>query len=144
MIVIRRMEEGDAAQAAMLEKACFTEPWTKDAFLETLRLPYACYYAAEEGTEIVGICGLRNISGEGEITNVAVKEKYRRRGIAGKLLARLLEEGERNGTKAFTLEVREGNGPAIELYKKLGFMAEGIRKDFYSAPRENALIMWKR
>ncbi|MGN0330366.1 MAG: ribosomal protein S18-alanine N-acetyltransferase [Kineothrix sp.] len=144
MIRIRRMEEGDAAWAAAQERACFSAPWSESSFLETIRLSYAFFYVAEAEGEPAGICGCRNLAGEGEISNVSVSEKHRRRGIASALLARVLEDGKRQGIEAFTLEVRCSNQPAIGLYESFGFEGRGIRKNFYEKPREDALIMWKR
>ena len=60
------------------------------------------------------------------------------------MLLKLMEEGYRMGVEAFTLEVRKSNEAAIHLYEKLGFVTEGIRKNFYEEPTEDALIMWKR
>lgn len=157
MLIVRRMEERDVRQAAALEAANFSDPWTEKAFLETLHLDYAYYYVAEEEvTEpslsekaekrrcVAGVCGLRNIAGEGEITNVSVDSRYRRRGVAAAMLKRVLEDGAELGIEAFTLEVRCGNLPAICLYEKFGFVQEGVRRGFYENPREDALIMWKR
>lgn len=82
--------------------------------------------------------------GEGNITNVVVAEEARNKGIGTKMLRHLMEEGERNGLGAFTLEVRVSNAPAIHVYEKLGFLSEGIRPNFYEKPAEDAVIMWKR
>jgi ribosomal-protein-alanine N-acetyltransferase len=60
------------------------------------------------------------------------------------MLKRVLEDGVKLGIEAFTLEVRRGNLPAVRLYEKFGFAQEGVRRDFYENPREDALIMWKR
>lgn len=168
MLTVRRMKEEDVGWAAVLEAENFAEPWTEASFLETLRLDYAYYYVAEireeseeEHTEpyremaaeraekkgkssIAGICGLRNMAGEGEITNVSVDLHYRRRGVASAMLRRVLEDGQKLGIADFTLEVRCSNLPAIRLYEKFGFTGEGVRKGFYANPREDALIMWKR
>ena len=54
----------------------------------------------------------------------------------------LMEDGKDNGLIAFTLEVRAGNRAAINLYHNLGFKDSGYRKNFYSKPDEDALIMW--
>lgn len=144
MITIRKMEEKDVKCAGKLEKENFSTPWPEHAFLEMLNCDYAIYCVAEECGTIVGICGLRNLAGEGEITNVVVDEAYRRNGIAKMLLTRILEEGKEQGILAFTLEVRTSNKSAIGLYEKFGFKSEGIRKNFYEKPNEDALIMWKR
>lgn len=60
------------------------------------------------------------------------------------MLTELLDRGGRMGIDAFTLEVRAGNGSAVHLYEKAGFVTEGVRKGFYDMPKEDALIMWKR
>lgn len=144
MITVRRMEERDAAAAAGLERKSFTSPWSEKDFQQMLLHDYARYYVAEDNGRVVGCCGLLDMAGEGEITNVAVEEAYRRKGIASMLLDRTLREGEAAGIKAFTLEVRTGNKAAICLYEKFGFQGVGERRNFYEKPRENALIMWKR
>ncbi|NLL77759.1 MAG: ribosomal protein S18-alanine N-acetyltransferase [Clostridiales bacterium] len=144
MITIRRMQEKDVRRASELEKENFSEPWSEKAFLETINLDYAHYYVAEAGEKVIGICGLRNIAREGEITNVVVDKSFRRQGVAEMLLSKVLEDGKTQGIEAFSLEVRAGNEPAIYLYKKFGFEKEGVRKNFYEKPKEDALIMWKR
>jgi ribosomal-protein-alanine N-acetyltransferase len=146
-IAIRRMEKKDIAGAVEIEHLCFSEPWSEADYNETLLLPYASYYVAEADLPehpVVGICGLRNIAGEGEITNVAVRPVWRGQGIARQLLDRLLSEGRKDGIRMFTLEVRAGNMPAIALYESFGFRTEGVRKGFYSRPAEDCLIQWLR
>lgn len=71
-------------------------------------------------------------------------ERYRKKGFARLLLRELMQKSAASGVENFTLEVRESNLPAIRLYESLGFVTEGIRKNFYRNPNENALIMWKR
>ena len=171
-ILIRRMTRADAAQAAAIERLCFSEPWSQEAFEATLLLPYAAYYVAEAAGEasgqtadcrrkatsetsngsiagrtsahLVGLCGVRKIMGEGEITNVAVLPSCRRRGVARRLLERLLAEAADEGVRDFTLEVRSGNAAAIRLYTSLGFRQEGRRSRFYRHPEEDALLFWLR
>ena len=109
-----------------------------------VKADYAHYYVAEEAGEITGYCGLRNMAGEGEITNVAVAPLFRRKGTGRRLMEYLLKKAPSCGIGDCTLEVRAGNSPAISLYESLGFRTEGIRPGFYAKPREDALIMWKR
>ena len=146
---IRQMEKSDIDGAVLVEEASFSQPWSKEDFAATLLLPYACYLVAAEkdddGTErIVGLCGMKNILGVGEISNVGVLPMRRRKGIARALLAEALRRGDALGVEAYTLEVHAGNAAAIKLYRSFGFAEEGRRRDFYSAPREDALILWKR
>ena len=100
----------------------------------------------EEGgsRRIIGECGVRDIVGEGEITNVAVHPDWQGFGVATRMLGTVLARSVEEGMTAFTLEVRAGNRPAIALYEKYGFRTEGIRAGFYEKPVEDALIMWRR
>lgn len=145
---IREMTVADAAEAARLEQECFSMPWSQKIYESTLANPDTFYLVAEEDTGdgklFVGMCGFQNILGEADISNVAVREGFRRQGIAEKLMRLLLEEGRRQGIEAFTLEVRSSNEAAIRLYEKFGFVTEGVRKRFYEKPVEDALIMWLR
>ena len=83
------------------------------------------------------------IVGEGHITNIAVDPAYRNQGIGKAVLGSLIEEAERRKLTGVTLEVRESNIEAINLYKKFGFICAGIRKDYYHDTKEDAIIMWK-
>lgn len=148
-ITVRRMTSDDIDQVLEVERLSFSEPWSAEVFSATLLLPYAHYYVAEVtqkdgAVRIIGECGVRDIVGEGEITNVAVHPDWRGIGVAARMLGTLLEESIKMGMKAFTLEVRAGNRPAILLYRKYGFHTEGIRANFYEKPVEDALIMWRR
>lgn len=138
------MEEGDVEKAAALEAKTFSMPWKAGDFLEMINAEYAYYFVAVQEQEIVGIIGLRDILGEGEITNVAVEETHRRKGIARQLLDRVIKRAQELGIKALTLEVRRSNVAAISLYESFGFEIEGVRPHFYDKPTEDALIMWAR
>lgn len=143
-ISIRPLTEEYVDQVCELEEEAFSMPWHKESFLEMIANKDARYLVAVWEGQVVGSCGLRNIVGEGEITNVVTLGKFRQKGIGRKLLVQLMKEGADMGVEAFTLEVRKSNVSAIHLYESLGFVTEGVRKDFYEKPREDALIMWKR
>lgn len=144
MIEIRRMQECDLDQVAILEKLIFSEPWSRLGFETTYLKEENCYFVAVEDGQVLAYCGLWGIAGEGDICNVAVRKDARRRGLAEAMLKELLAAGRAMGISAFTLEVRVKNAPAIALYHKLGFKDAGIRPGFYTKPREDALIMWRR
>ena len=141
---IRPLTEEYVDQVCVLEEEAFSMPWHRESFLEMILNKNACYLVGMLGDEVVASCGLRNIVGDGEITNVVTKFSARGKGIGKQMLLRLMKEGSAMGVEAFTLEVRKSNAPAIHLYEKLGFVTEGIRKNFYEDPIEDALIMWKR
>ena len=148
---MREMQQKDLEEVAALEAACFSMPWKYHDFEQTLTNPDRFYLVAEadhvtETTQnrILGGCMLTHIAGEGDISNVAVYEKYRKNGIAAALMAELLRLGaERYGITAFTLEVRSKNTPARRLYEKFGFESKGVRPNFYEKPKDDAVIMWK-
>lgn len=143
-IRIEPLQECYLDQVCALEEEMFSMPWHRESFQEMIEDKNACYLVALHQEEVVGACGLRNIVGDGEVTNVVTKKAYQNRGIGATLLNQLFSIGRTMGVEAYTLEVRVSNRPAIHLYQKLGFKEEGIRKNFYEKPREDALIMWKR
>lgn len=138
---IRKMQESDVEQAACLEAAVFSDPWSERSFLEALQNEATYYIVVEEQGEILGQCGYYNMCGEGEILNVSVKETARRQGIARRMLLELMEYGYVHGIGSYTLEVRAGNCVAIALYESLGFQKMGVRPGFYENPKEDAIIM---
>lgn len=146
MITIREMNLNDVDRVCVLEEMAFSMPWHKESFIEMIENKDALYLVADdENAGVIGCCGVRSIVGEGDISNVVVHPDFRKKGVAYDMLTQLLSRGEKDfGIKEFTLEVRLSNMSAIHLYEKLGFASEGIRKNFYEEPVEDALIMWKR
>lgn len=144
MIVYRAMTPADVPFISRLEEETFSMPWSEASFLQMIEQEDARYFVAEEDGQLLGGCGLLLIAGEGNITNVAVAREARRRGVGTGLLRHLFSEGDKEGLSAYTLEVRISNTAAIGLYRKLGFVSEGIRPNFYEKPVEDAMIMWKR
>lgn len=141
---IREMQPQDVAMVTALEESCFSMPWKEHDFEEILSNQDRVYLVAEADNEIIGGCMLTMITGEGDISNVAVKTDYRGKHIATKLMHELISLGEERGIMEFTLEVREQNKTAIRLYENAGFVSEGIRPNFYDKPKDNAVIMWRR
>lgn len=144
MILLRELTAADVEAVSKIESETFSMPWSAEDFLEMVEADYAYYFVAECEGEIAGCCGIRNIAGEGEITNVVVAAKHRRKGIGRMLMEYMLNRAKEVGIGDCTLEVRISNLPAISLYESLGFKGEGIRPGFYEKPAEDALIMWKR
>lgn len=137
-------DEKHAAALAQLEKENFADPWSEKAYLDLRKHGYCHYFVALRDKLPVGFAGMTVSLDEGDIDKVMVSKDERRKGIASLLLERIFEEGEALGVRDYTLEVRKGNLPAIALYEKHGFVCEGIRPNFYSNPKEDALIMWRR
>ncbi|MCM1100092.1 MAG: ribosomal protein S18-alanine N-acetyltransferase [Clostridium sp.] len=143
-VIIRPLRETDVPGLARIEREIFSMPWSEKAFLELLEHPYSLYMVAESEGRPIGCAGLTMLDNEGDIEKVMVEEARRGQGVGAVLLEELLREAARRGVRDFTLEVRAGNRPAIRLYEKFGFAAEGLRPNFYTKPPEDALIMWRR
>ena len=143
-MVIRELRPEDVEPLSIIEARAFSMPWSAADFARLIADRNSLYLVAEVDGQVVGSCGVTNVSGEGEIDNVVVDEAYRNRGIATALLQETLRRGYAMGVEAFTLEVRVSNAPAIHIYEKAGFVSEGIRPRFYEKPTEDAMILWKR
>ena len=142
-VLIQKMAHNHVKDLALIEKECFSTPWTEKGLSDELENLNACFYVALSDGVVAGYIGAHNIVGEVYITNVAVKSEFRCKGIGGKLVMHLLSVSESQNAEFVTLEVRESNEKAIKLYEKAGFSVVGKRKDFYQSPREDALLMTK-
>lgn len=134
---IRPMAEEDAPAVALLERENFSNPWTCEMILEELALSCTQYFVAEADGAVIGYAGMQIILDEGYVTNIAVSSAFRRRGVASALITRMLEEP----LSFLSLEVRKSNAPAIALYQKFGFTECGLRRNYYTNPTEDALIL---
>ena len=137
------MTEADLIAVAEIEKLIFSIPWSVQAFKDSLYNDNTIYFVATEDDVVIGYCGMYISFEEGNITNVAVDSACRRKGVAQKLLNKLITMATQKGVNNIFLEVRETNVAAIKLYEHLGFREAGIRRNFYEKPTENAIIMWK-
>ena len=141
---IVNMEAKHLEQVHDIEKECFSIPWSKKQLEREITENNLAYYiVALDGEEVVGYGGMWLIVTEGHITNIAVKEKYRRKGIGDIILKDLISFAEKKQFMGITLEVRISNLTAQKLYTKNGFKIEGFRKDYYRDTHEDAIIMWK-
>ena len=126
-----------------LETECFSHPWSKKSLEESLGRDNSLFLVAVENGAVIGYAGMEVIVDEGYIFNVAVSPDFRRRGVGFALVRELVTCGMKNSLCFITLEVRESNAAAISLYSKFGFIKAGERKNYYSDPTENAVIMTK-
>lgn len=147
-VTLRRMTLADLEPVVAIEEATFPHPWTRQDYTDELtRNKAARYLVAEVSPEagapgtIAGFAGAWIILDESHITNIAVAERFRRRGIGRQVTLALLQYLSNLGAAYATLEVRESNLPAQSLYKSLGFIAVGRRKRYYEDNGEDALIM---
>ena len=141
MLNIRVMEERDLQSVAKMEKDIFSDPWSIDAFADSIKNDSAIFIVAEMNDTVVGFCGVYIMSPEAEIANIAVAKDYRNRGIAQKMLSWQIEQLKEKQVEALFLDVRKTNTVAYRLYNKFGFENIAIRKDYYYSPKEDAIIM---
>ncbi len=135
------MDRSHIEQIAALERECFSTPWSEAMLTEVLFDSQASFIVAEsEDGGVLGYAGLQVVLDEGYIDNIAVEPNARRHGVADELLDVFCRFGEAN-LAFLTLEVRASNAPAIALYRKHGFEEAGRRKNYYTEPTEDAVIM---
>lgn len=142
-VIIHPMTKEDVYGIEEIEKECFSVPWTRDGIESELSNENARFFVAEYMGETAGYLGMHIVLDECYIANIAVREKFRRRGIANGLLQAGEDKAKEENCVFISLEVRVSNEKAVALYKKRGYNEVGERKNFYSEPTENALIMTK-
>ena len=133
------MAERHLAALAEIEKACFHAPWSEAMLRE--ELGKGIFLVAERDGQAIGYVGCQTVLDEGYITNVAVSPDCRRQGVGRALIAELVQRARAQGLSFVTLEARASNAPAIALYEGAGFVRVGVRKNFYTAPTEDAVLM---
>lgn len=143
-MVVREMHVEDLPQVMEIEQDLFSVPWTKEGFLTFLLKDNAMFLVVEEKEKILGYCGLLMVLDEGDITNVAVCRNRQKEGIGRFLLESLIRLASLRGIETIHLEVRSGNESAIRLYKRCGFVQDGLRKGYYTDPVEDAVLMSRK
>lgn len=141
MIKIREMQLDDLDQVMVIENENFSSPWTETGFFTFLIRQDALFLVAEEEKKILGYCGVVMVPDEGDITNVAVAKERQNQGIGKMLVEELVKKSREAGVTQLYLEVRKSNERAIHVYEKMGFVQNGLRKDYYEDPVEDAVLM---
>lgn len=136
-----RLEFKHLSQMAAIEREAFEMPWTESMFIPEVEDPSAYYVVGVRGDEVICYGGFHKVLDEAHITNIAVKSTERGKGIGKFLMSELIARAKLADITRMTLEVREGNIPAIKLYESFGFKVEGVRKKYYDN-KYDALIMW--
>ncbi|HEY3935132.1 MAG TPA: ribosomal protein S18-alanine N-acetyltransferase [Gemmatimonadales bacterium] len=138
---LRPASRADLGALAELERAAFSDPWTEEQLREAMSWPGAILIAADDETGLAGYVLARVVVDEGEILSIGTTPERRRRGIARRLLAAVLEKMRAAGARSAWLEVRVSNDAARTLYQSMGFVNAGVRPDYYRRPLEDALIL---
>ena len=140
-VTVRAADGHDIPALAELEALCFSAPWSEGALRDTLDSPHAKLFCAELDGTVIAYGGVYLLGDDADITNIATHPDHRRRGAAAAVLQTLTAYAAEHGVQALHLEVRESNAPAAALYKRSGFSVDGIRKNYYKHPTENAVLM---
>lgn len=139
---VDRMRATDLDEVVAIERASFTLPWSRGAFLyEMQQNRVAQCWVMREDDRIAGYVCLWEIGDEVHVTNIAVHPGWRRRGIGRALLSGILEDARRRQVRTVGLEVRPSNTEARGLYDSFGFKVVGRRKGYYYDTGEDALVM---
>ncbi|MEE0856297.1 MAG: ribosomal protein S18-alanine N-acetyltransferase [Ruminococcus sp.] len=140
---LEKMTSAHIDGVCKIEEACFAHPWSRQSVESELANENSVFIVAVEGEKVIGYIGMSVVIDEGYIFNVAVNADFRRKGVGTALINELVTYGKKNNLCFITLEVRESNQAAISLYSDFGFIKVGERKNYYSDPAENAILMTK-
>ena len=141
MLTLRRMKESDIPEVARLEKEIFPDPWSEGAISETFEQEQTLLLVAYADRKLIGYLILYFVLEEGEIARIAVIPECRRQGVGARMLLELEDLCEDNGITKLLLDVRESNETAISFYTSYGFVQDGVRRNFYSDPQEDGILM---
>ena len=144
MMLVRAMNESDLSEVYRIETLSFRTPWSMRSLLAELKNGHARYLVALVDGRIVGYCGMWVLFEESHITNIAIDPAFRGRGYGKTLLYAAMQVASGLGAEAMTLEVRETNYVAQDLYRKFDFEQQGFRKRYYSDTGEGAKLLWNR
>lgn len=138
------MKPRHVAAVHAIEAQVYPRPWSTTLFRRELQQADRAYLVALQHREVVGYAGVFAAAGEAHVLTVAVDPAAHRRGIATHLVVELLGAARELGAHDVTLEVRESNEAATALYRRFGFVSEGVRPGYYEDNGEGARIMWLR
>jgi ribosomal-protein-alanine N-acetyltransferase len=141
-IQIRRLTYADLPQVISIERRAFPTPWSLAMFVLELSKPGGVCLAALRDERIVAYCICSRYDIVWHLMNIAVDPDHRREGLATALLSELVHRVG-GGAARITLEVRQSNQGAIDLYERFGFLTAGMRRRYYQDNGEDALIMWR-
>lgn len=141
------MKPSDLDEILSIERVSFPTPWTEGMFRDELRTKHAQCLVVKvdvEGRLVIGAYIIFwMVADEVHLHNLAVRKEFRRQGLACSLLGLMKDIAQQVGVTRQTLEVRAENLPAINLYRKCGFVVKGRRPKYYTDTGEDALIMWR-
>ncbi|MFZ3579557.1 ribosomal protein S18-alanine N-acetyltransferase [Virgibacillus sp. DJP39] len=142
-LVVRLMELTDIDAVVEVEKMSFSSAWTEDIFYqEIVNNQFAHYFVVEVDEKVVGYAGLWVVIDDAQITNIAIMPTLRGNKLGEKLFKYTMEQAIRLGSSRLSLEVRVSNIVAQRMYRKFGLVPGGLRKNYYTDNKEDAIVMW--
>jgi [ribosomal protein S18]-alanine N-acetyltransferase len=140
---IRKAEIDDVESVIEIQQKQNLSYWSIEDYQSEIDNLDAVFLIAESEDMIIGFILARLIVTlkAAEVINFAVVEKSQNRGIGKILLSELCKVLTTASYKKIELEVREQNLNAINFYLKNQFIKDGIRKNFYQNPVDNAVLM---
>ena len=142
MMVVRPMTKRDISRVYEIEVQSFRSPWSKLSLLGELHNDVARYYVAEDEGRVIGYGGMWLLFDEAHITNIAIAPERRGEHLGRYLLYGMMEAAVARGAEKMTLEVRETNLRAQNLYYSFDFTKQGFRKRYYDDTGEGAYLLW--
>lgn len=130
-MLIRRASTLEIKPLLALEQAAQSHPWSEAQLLQSLQDDVV--FVMQQGTAVVAYCALQIVLDEASLLNIVVQPAMRRRGLARQLLEFAFNDARSRGCARCFLEVRASNASAIALYRKMGFVPDGARRDYYPA-----------
>jgi ribosomal-protein-alanine N-acetyltransferase len=138
----QKLVKSDLDDVQEIERACFTTPWSRAAFLNEIHFERSLFTTLKIGTRLIGYGGFWIVVDEIHISNIAIHPDYQRQGFGRMLLTHLLEEAVARGASQASLEVRRSNKAALKLYDEFGFKVVTVRRSYYQDTKEDAFVMW--
>lgn len=152
--MIRQAKLYDVPAIARIERETSSTPWSAESITHDITANDSVYIAVMEifpagengepegpAVDKIGYADMWMVAGEAQLNNIAIDQKYRGHGLGRKLLEHMTDEALDRGCTEMTLEVRRSNETAISLYRKLGFIENGIRPRYYRDNHEDAVLM---
>lgn len=158
IIEIKKDQHQYISEIAALESDIFPDPWSEKSIRDTFENPQAriwaiisrqappcsCASTSPEHAgkpQLLGYVIFYYVLDEGEIARIATSPQHRRQGVAVRLLEKMRAFSYEQNITRWLLDVRISNETAIHFYKAAGFAEDGVRKNFYANPPEDAILM---
>lgn len=140
-MIVRLMKESEITAIAGIERRMFSASWSEETIRDSWNKMPSTFLVAVEKEQIIGFLIFFYVLNEGEIIRIAVEKEYQKQGVGSLLIAELERICRQKEITKLMLEVRKNNVSALNFYRKHGFETDGIRKDYYGTPSEDAVLM---